>query len=394
MRPYALLYFYGRRLRVHGVQELLAGLGVAVAVALVFAVTVAASSLTGSAAGVVHAVAGPADLQLHARGPEGFDEHLLAKVEHLPGVEQAAQLLEQTATIIGSPGHRVTVTIAGAGGGLALMDGLAHTLPGGVLSAGGIGLSKASANELGITDLNSQTALTEVTLDLRGRANRLRVSAVLGHETAGALSLAQVAVMPLASLQRLAGLPHRVTRILIQSEPGHKATVRSELETLAGGRLTVATADHEVSLLGQALRPSNQASALFAGLAGLLGFLFAFNAILLTTPERRAAIADLRLDGAKRTAIIQMVLFQAFCLGVAASLRRTARWLCASTRGLPNEPWLSLSGIHARREHGDWDATGGALAGGRDPGDMPSFSGSTTGPAPRKTPGRRLRRDR
>jgi putative ABC transport system permease protein len=319
MRPYALLYFYGRRLRVHGVQELLAGLGVAVAVALVFAVTVAASSLTGSAAGVVHTVAGPADLQLHARGPEGFDERLLAQVEHLPGVEQAAQLLEQTATVIGSPGHRVTVTIAGAGGGLALMDGLAHTLPGEVLSAGGISLSKASADELGITTLHSR-APAEVTLDLRGRATRLKVSAVLGQEAAGALSLAQVAVMPLATLQRLAGLPHRVTRILIQSEPGHEAAVRSELETLAGGRLTVATADHEVSLLSQALRPSNQASALFAGLAGLLGFLFAFNAILLTTPERRAAIADLRLDGTKRTAIVQMVLFQAFCLGVAASL--------------------------------------------------------------------------
>ncbi len=219
MRPYALLYFYGRRLRVHGVQELLAGLGVAVAVALVFAVTVAASSLTGSAAGVVHTVAGPADLQLHARGQEGFDEHLLAQVEHLPGVEQAAQLLEQTATVIGSPGHRVTVTIAGAGGSLALMDGLAHTLPGSVLSAGSISLSKKSANELGITALNSQTP-TKVRLDLRGRATQLKVSAILGHEAAGALSLAQVAVMPLATLQLLAGLPHRVTRILVQSQPG------------------------------------------------------------------------------------------------------------------------------------------------------------------------------
>ncbi len=319
MRPYALLYFYGRRLRVHGVQELLAGLGVAVAVALVFAVTVTASSLTGSAASVVRTVAGPADLQLHARGPEGFDEHLLARVERLPGVEQAAQLVEESATVIGSAGHRVTVTIAGAGAGLALMDGLAHTLPGGVLSPGSISLSKTSADELGITSLSSQTPVA-VMLDLRGGATRLKVSAILGHEAAGALSLAQVAVMPLTTLQRLAGLPHRVTRILVQARPGREAAVRSELETLAGARLTIATADQEVSLLSQALRPSNQASALFAGLAGLLGFLFAFNAILLTTPERRAAIADLRLDGTRRAAIIQMVLFQAFCLGVAASL--------------------------------------------------------------------------
>src|SRR5262249_53473531 len=142
MRPYALVYFYGQRLRVHGVQELLAGLGVAVAVALVFAVTVAASSLTNSAANVVHTVPGPSDLQVHARAPEGFNDNLLVKVERLAGVRRAAQLLEQPATIIGPSGHRVTVTIAGAGAGLAVMDGLSHTLPAGILSAEGIGLSK------------------------------------------------------------------------------------------------------------------------------------------------------------------------------------------------------------------------------------------------------------
>jgi putative ABC transport system permease protein len=319
MRPYALLYFYGRRLRVHGVQELLAGLGVAVAVALVFAVTVAASSLTNSAANVVQAVGGPADLQVHARGPEGFSDRLLSQVEHLAGVRQAAQLLEQTATIRGPAGRRATVTIAGANAGLAVMDGLAHTLPGGVLSAEGVSLSKASAGHLGIAELDTRNP-PRLTVDLRGRAIPLKVSAVLGRETSGALSVAQVAVMPLARLQRLAGLPHRVSRILVQSKPGHEAEARSELETLVGGRLAVAAANQEVSLLGQALRPSNQASALFAGLAALLGFLFAFNAILLTAPERRAAIADLRLDGAKRGAIVQMVVFQALCLGVVSSL--------------------------------------------------------------------------
>ncbi len=319
MRPYALVYFYGRRLRVHGMQELFAGLGVAVAVALVFAVTVAASSLTNSASNVVQAVIGPANLQVHARGPEGFSDHLLHRVERLTGVRQAAQLLEQPATIIGPHGHRVTVTIAGAGARLAVMDGLVRTLPTGILSTEGIGLSKTSASELGITDPDSRNP-PEVTVDLRGRAIPMKVSAVLGHEATGILSLAQVAVMPLANLQGFAGLPHRISRILIQSDPGREAVVRSELEMLVGGRLAVAAADQEVSLLRQAVRPSDQASALFAGLAALLGFLFAFNAILLTAPERRAAIADLRLDGTKRRAVVQMVMFQALCLGVLSSL--------------------------------------------------------------------------
>ena len=322
MRPHgtrALVYFYRRRLRVHAVQELLAGVGVAVAVALVFAVTVANSSITGSANGVVRTVVGPADLQLHSRGPDGFDEHLLTRVEHLPDVEQAAPLLEQTATIVGPHGRRVTVDVAGTDIGLALLDGLAHTLPLGVLSPGGIGLSQASAGELRLPTYNP-TRPIEVVLELRGRAIPLKVSAVLGHEAAGALAQAQVAVMPLADLQRLAGLKERVTRILVESKPGRMKAVRAQLQALGGGRLTVAAADQDVSLLNEALRPSNQASDLFAGLSALLGFLFAFNAMLLTVPERREAIADLRLDGTKRAAIVQMILFQALCLGIGASL--------------------------------------------------------------------------
>lgn len=316
VRLQALLYFYLQRLRVHGPQELFAGLGVAVAVALVFAVTVAAGSLSGSTETEIRTVAGPANLQLHARGPEGFEEHLFTRVERLPGVVQAAGLLEQTATLIAAPGRRLTVTAAGASANLAVMDGLARTLPGSVL-AGGLGISTASAQELGISDLASPA---HITLDLRGRAHRVAVSAILGHETAGALSLARVVVMPLGSLQQLAGLPHRVSRILIQSKPGQSAAVRRELQALVGGRITVAAADQEVALLDQALRPGRQASTLFAGLAGLLGFLFAFAAILLTVPERRAMLADMRLDGARTSTIIQLVLFQALCLGLLASL--------------------------------------------------------------------------
>lgn len=320
MRTRALVYFYGKRLRVHAMQELFAGIGVAVAVALVFAVTVANSSITSSASDVVRAVIGPADLQLHARGPDGVDEHLLARVEHLPGVEQAAPLLEQTATVVGPHGHRAAVDVAGTNIGLALLDGLAHTLPLGALSPGGIGLSQTSASELGLPAYKPRTKPIEVSLEIRGRAIPLKVSAVLGHETAGALAQARVAVMPLARLQQLAGLKGRVTRILVESKPGRTAAVRGELQALAAGRLTVAPADQDVSLLHEALRPSSQASELFAGLSVLLGFLFAFNAMLLTVPERREEIADLRLDGTQRTAIVQMVLFQALCLGLAACL--------------------------------------------------------------------------
>jgi putative ABC transport system permease protein len=321
MRPAALVYFYRRRLRVHAVQELLAGLGVAICVALVFATIVTSESVVGSADQVVHAVVGPASLQLHADAASGFDERLLARVEHLPGVSQAAPLLEQTATIAGPGGRRATVNLAGADTSLVVLDGLAHTLPRATLTAGGIGLSRATAWALGIParSIGSEGATT-VSLTLRGRVVPLRVSAVLGPETFGALSQATVAVMPLRSLQSLAGLHGRVTRILVRTEPGRVSAVRGELRALAGGRMQVEPADQDIGMLRQALRPSDQASGFFAAISALLGLLLAFNALLLTVPDRRRSMADMRLIGTKRGAIAQMFLFQALCLGVLASL--------------------------------------------------------------------------
>ena len=315
LRPAALLYIYRTRLRVHAAQELLAGVGVAVAVALVLAATIAEGSIADSTRQVLHAVIGPASLQLRARDSAGFDERMLARVEALPGVKQTAPLLEQPATVLAGDGRRVSVDLAGTDTSLSVLDGLAHTLPLDALSKNEIGLSRESGKALGL-GLRSRGA--EVTLQLRGRSIPLKVSAVLGPETAGALAGARVAVMPLESLQLLSGLPRRISRILVETYPGRQAQVRSGLERLAAGRLTVASAQQDVSLLAQALRPSDLASQLFAAIGALLGFLLAFNAILLTVPERREAIADLRLAGTRRGAIVQIVLFQALCLGLVA----------------------------------------------------------------------------
>ena len=318
-----VVYLYRRRLRVHAVQELLAGAGVAIAVALVLASTIASSSIAGSAGEVVHTVIGPASLQVRARSTEGFEERLLARIEHLAGVKQAAPILEQTATIRAPNGNQVTVDLAGADTSLVVLDGLAHTLPIATLSPGGLGLSRTTAEKIGIpthpSGSGSGTRPGEVTLALRGKAIPIRVSAVLGPEAFGALAQAQVAVMPLADLQRLAGLEGRVSRILVQSKPGRESAVRSELAALAGGALTVGAADEDVAALKLALAPANQASEFFAAITALLGLLLAFNALLLTAPERRQSIARLRVKGTRSTAIVQMLASQALFLGIVAS---------------------------------------------------------------------------
>ncbi|HMJ03669.1 MAG TPA: hypothetical protein VK506_12040, partial [Conexibacter sp.] len=95
MRAETLLYFYGRRLRTHPVQELLAGLGIAIGVALAFSVMVANGSVSRSTEQIARAVVGTADLQLQARDARGFDADLLADARALPGVRRVAPLLDQ-----------------------------------------------------------------------------------------------------------------------------------------------------------------------------------------------------------------------------------------------------------------------------------------------------------
>ncbi len=81
----------------------------------------------------------------------------------------------------------------------------------------------------------------------------------------------------------------------------------------------MSAADQDVAALKQALRPSTQASEFFAAISALIGLLLAFNALLLTAPERRQTIARLRVRGTRSTAIVQMLASQALLLGIAAS---------------------------------------------------------------------------
>jgi putative ABC transport system permease protein len=66
---------------------------------------------------------------------------------------------------------------------------------------------------------------------------------------------------------------------------------------LAAGRLNVERTDYDEKLFAQAATAVNQSSSLFAVISALVGFLFAFNAMLLSVPQRRRLIAELRRDG-------------------------------------------------------------------------------------------------
>jgi putative ABC transport system permease protein len=315
MRVSMLPFLYRRRLRAHPVQELLAGAGIAVGVALVFGVLLANASLTSSASELVHGLIGSARLSLSARSPSGFDEALVARVRALPGVQAATPLLRQSATIVG-PRGRERVQLIGVAPSLASLGGLATAQleEGAPLLSSGVALPASVSARIGIRPRGA------VTLLARGSLRSARVRLQLAGGALSALAESPVVVASLSTAQRLSGRSGAVTQILVEPRPGMQSAVARELRGLAASRLDVTSADEELRLLGEATLPNRQSTSLFSAISVMVGFLLALNAMLLTVPERRRFTAELRMQGYGPGQVLSLLAFEAICLGLVASL--------------------------------------------------------------------------
>jgi putative ABC transport system permease protein len=310
-----LVHLYRLRLRSHAVQEALAGSGIAIGVALVLGVLVANTSLTSSATEFVHQAIGSAGFQLAARSPLGFDDRLAVATRRLPGTRATAALLREDVAVVG-PRGRQAAQLVGVTPGVVSLGGLGtrNFGLGGFSFSGGLILPAGMASEIGAEPGSKVTVLAF------GQAHRIRVGAVLNTAQFGPFASSPVAVTTIAAAQRLTGLPRRATQVLVQPRRGASALVRSGLGRLAGGRLDVLPADNELRLLEQAVQPNDRSTSLFAAISVMVGFLLALNAMLLTVPERRRFLADLRMQGYDWRQILVLLGFQAVVLGLVASV--------------------------------------------------------------------------
>lgn len=315
MRFSNLISLYRLRLRSMFVQELLAITGIAVGVALVFAALIANTSLTGSIRQLTDSVVGGADFQLASRSGEGFDGKLLDRVQRLPGVETAAPILDVRANVVGPEGERSLSLIGGDARFVELARSLAADFSVESLSRQrAVALPTPLAAELGL-------ALGQrMSLEINGRTVSIPLGIQLQERDIGDLVNSPIALAPLAYAQQLAGRPGRVTRIFVNAEQGRERTVEAGLRRIAGGRLNVGSGDADREVFERAAYPSSQSTTLFTGLSALVGFLFAFSAVLLTVPQRSRLMMDLRMAGHEGWALLQLLLFDAFVLGVAASI--------------------------------------------------------------------------
>jgi putative ABC transport system permease protein len=316
MKPGNVLHLYRVRVRARLVQELFAIVGIAAGVALLFASQVASQSLSSSVAQLSHGIVGNATLQVLARDPHGMPETVLRQARQIRGVRVAAPLLEASAQATG-PSGSASVELVGADSSLKQLDGslVQHTQLEPFAGIGAVLLPAPLAADLGVTRFGR-----EVALKLYGHSERAPLYEQLHERQIGGLAASPIVVAPLFFAQELAGLAGRLSRILVQPAPGAETQVRAALQRLAAGRLTVEDTSYDQRLFAKAAAASNQSTVLFAVISALVGFLFAFNAMLLTVPQRRRLITDLRRDGYTPLTVIAILLLDAAVLGLAACL--------------------------------------------------------------------------
>ncbi len=94
----------------------------------------------------------------------------------------------------------------------------------------------------------------------------------------------------------------------------------SSTRSRRGQPLNVEPADFDAQLFASAAAPANQSEELFSAISALVGFMFAFNAMLVTAHLRRSLVETLRRRGATRMMTVQVLLFDALVLGVLGTL--------------------------------------------------------------------------
>jgi putative ABC transport system permease protein len=314
VRLSSIARLYRVRLRARLVQELFAVLGIAIGLALLFSSQVSNTSLDGSVRELTRGIVGHMRFQIASRDPHGVSESLIGQVRAIPGVRAAAPILEQSVTIIGA-NHTRSVDLFGLEPQLARLGGKL------VQGFGAFRLAKVDALLLPASTARAlgASSLQGVRLRIGAQIVKALVVPDLLVGVSDGLASSPVAIAPLGYAQQLSGMGGRLSSVFVQPAPGRGREVLTALQRLAGHRLDVRPATFGETLFDRAAEPTDQSTGLFSAISALVGFLFAFNALLLGVPQRRRLVEDLRLDGYTRRMILEVLSFDAVVLGVVAS---------------------------------------------------------------------------
>ena len=293
-------------------RTLLSIAGIALGVALGFAVNLINRAAVEEMAAGARSLAGEADLEVRG-GRAGFPETVYPMLARLPGVAVASPVLEAEAGLAGGEG---TIRLVG-------IDSLRAAQVQPALFAD----EPARRFELLKTDAVFLSVAAAGQLRL-GKGDRLRI--VAGLEV---VTLEVAGVLPASSLRGVAALTDVATaqwrlarlgqlnRIDLRLAPGtEREQIRARIEAMlpAGAHVTsVETVEESGAALSRSYRVNLNVLALVALFTG--GFLV-FSAQALEVARRRGEHALLRVLGLRRRGVARLVLIEAGAIGAIGSV--------------------------------------------------------------------------
>ena len=309
-----------RQWGLHKLRLALTLSGIALGVAVFFAVRTANTTLVGSLATTVEKLAGQATLQVSA-GEASFPQDVLKSVRSTPGVKLAEPVIERVVQSALPDSSSILVLGMDTGSSLKLYEG--------EFDQAGLEIS----NPLAFTERPDSIAVSRPFADRYGlkEGDHLPLYTQKGRQdftvrgffrTSGASVVfgGNLALMDIYAAQAAFDRVDRIDRIDIMTEPGTSVdAVEQNLRTRLPAGLEVARPDRRGQNLEKAVSAMRLGLFIMSLLALMVGVFIIFNSLSVSVNQRWKEIGVLRAIGVESSHVQQMFLIEAALMGLVGS---------------------------------------------------------------------------
>ena len=319
--PRLFLWHVARYARRHPLLACLNVLSVALGVSVYLAIQIANHSANQAFAASIDLVAGKANLEVRSPGGS-FDETLLPKLAHAPGVKAATPLVEGYATLPKYPGEYLQI----------LGVDIYTNLPFATFAVGGqstddwqnlkLGSWLGDPQALAITDefakLHGLKVGDPITLQVNGKDHPMFVRFLIRlSDTAAGRGNSRVAAMDIGWAQRLLGRNGQLSSIqILLDQPRDAVAVAAKLGALAPADVTIAPPGQRSGQVERMLASFELNLSALSLISLLVGMFLIYNTIAASVVRRRVETGILRAVGTTRLEVQCLFLAEALLFGV------------------------------------------------------------------------------
>lgn len=289
-------------------------LGIAIGVSTFSGIAISIRSARSAHAQVFSALAGGADLEVVAHGGGAFDAGVADGALKITGVETVTPVVEALAAIVQGGGPMPVMIVGQQRGGDAKVESIE-------IRAGTFPTGNEVLLESSFADSIAAKVGDSVSILASGGLTTLRISGTLEPRGLAQFNGGAVAMVELATAQRLFNIPGRINLLRVVLENGASVTdVRTALGRALPPGLSVREPKSRGVLSGQALHSTEISLSVISVVSLIAGACVILNAFLMNLGERRRDLAMMRSLGATRLQVTALLLREAILLGFAGAI--------------------------------------------------------------------------